>query len=857
MFTPKIPKVPPQNKAVHSDQHSHALDTPASASQSSSASLRQPPEASRELQDEAPVDSPELPTLHDGICATLDDTDKKDKPHDDDMMSDDEKLGLERDDDDKDADDDPVVRTIQVYVNRIPAEPSLAGDGLGAALKGEEETATSAPRVYLFQYPLRPVYRPYGDHGRLVSLKYRKQQQTVRMEYALNTDSTNFDQSQLPEVTTDDEDKSLGVERDRPDVKQVLVSVPCVPPHSSCGLGLLRGNRLYITPVTSVLQFRPDFSYLDDEQDIVRRRAEARLDTSLDSTANGSADTSTAEIPAEALENRPGDPSKGGEAASSTAKGRSTSGSRSRSGSFRQSVSGSGGSTPGLPTKQQGVLPPESEWHRYPPSRIRDMLLSEPWEPIETFYHPDSPESHELIELLSSFEVAIAAEKPGTSDRDHPDPNGTDFPVAEDPALRIMGTSTSAATGAEAETSRAEAEQQCVQYERVAGGSRVRPLLFSNDFKAYLDRLCNVRSVQAGTTDVQASGPLSYLQLSRLPCDQQVLRILQHRHVESMATIRSLLTHQVSDEELVGHLRSYGDLILGNWVCKSHLVYEGLVAHCRDLLLFLFSSGRVIVRDSVKPYMGSLPSETLTTLLKQLGDYRDNAWHFKLPVDKATIDKFPQLAKQSAEKFSKDAMKATVAKIHAAAAAHQQLGKDANDPKANAASGNVLGLLDPDLLNKAITEALRTGGAQTAATLLPSVRTLLQQQATDSLQPAAQSLHAAGVSALTEDELVTVLPRLAEAIGCDYWALRKLGNPQLDRHREVLLSLVKKHTLYPDAEESKKGISRAALLQEFETKKVRMDLPDFTFRRLMKELFINKCGFWVFKGFHKQAIKKS
>lgn len=76
-----------------------------------------------------------------------------------------------------------------------------------------------------------------------------------------------------------------------------------------------------------------------------------------------------------------------------------------------------------------------------------------------------------------------------------------------------------------------------------------------------------------------------------------------------------------------------------------------------------------------------------------------------------------------------------------------------------------LGLLDPELLNRAISEALRTGGAQTVTTLLPSVRHILLNQSVDSLQPTAQRLYAAGASALTEEELMTVLPRLAEAVG--------------------------------------------------------------------------------------------
>lgn len=531
--------------------------------------------------------------------------------------------------------DDPVVRTIQVFVNRISGCSTVQDKSASApAPKSDSEADVSSANVYLLQYPLRPVYRPYGDHGRLVSIKHRKHQQTLRLEYALNTDSPYFDRSQIPESSLNDDGVPENTNVNGV-THQVLASVPCVTPDSSYGVGLLRGNRLYIMPVTSVLQFRPDFSYVDDDRTTGRRPLDLQSTDahSLDSSktsSNTESQLSRAAYEASVATKTSNENRTDAAAQRSRERLVKTASSDNLQKNSAQppaaaSMAVASATGPGL--RQQGYIPPESEWPRYPPSRIRDLLLAEPWEAVDAFYHPDSPESHELIQLLSSFKVPIASQATksgahqGLEEAHSPDASS----VSDDPALRMVANvmnvvlKTVAAADANADSSSSGGmDGEDLRYQRVSGGPRVPRLCFSNDFKAYLDRLCNVKNALSHNANVQASGPLSYLQLSRLPCDQQVLRILQHRHVESTSAIKQLLTQQIPDEELIGHLRNYGDLILGNWVCKSHLVYEGLVAHFRDLLLFLFSSGRVIVRDSVKPYMGTMSGEMLTTLLKQV-----------------------------------------------------------------------------------------------------------------------------------------------------------------------------------------------------------------------------------------------
>jgi hypothetical protein len=465
--------------------------------------------------------------------------------------------------------DDPIIKKINVYVNRVAVDVK----------KDSDETKTSSPEVYILQYPLRPEARPYGDHGQLVNVRHRSYQNTLSLEYALNDQKNQFEL---------DDDNEASRSFDSYPKQQFLTSIPCEFPNLSYGIGLLRGENLYVTPVSHILQMRPDFSYLDTnhESDRLKHSLESQSNTEiLESSLPTSRQTkeSTTTINSSALQ-----PNSVPSSVCDTP--------------TKKEISTKGKET--IPsdsvvhTKIEAIIPPKSEWHRYPAARIRELLLKEPWELIETFYYADSCEAYELIELFTSFQIKE------TLNIQKEDSNKT-----KDFALSFLEDISSSPVSVPKQ-----------RYIRVSGGPNVPSLRFSSDFKEYLETLCNVRGAQPGIlkADILSAGPLSYLQLFRLPPDKQILKILQHVHVESTLKIQSLLTHPLPEETFISHLNTYAHLILGNWVCKSSLIYEGLVASCRDFLIFLFLNGKTIVRETVKPYMGGLSSTTLTTLLKEV-----------------------------------------------------------------------------------------------------------------------------------------------------------------------------------------------------------------------------------------------
>lgn len=293
----------------------------------------------------------------------------------------------------QDDDDDPVVREIEVYVNRI-SNPGASADDSEAA----------GASIYLLQYPLRPIYRPYGDQGRLLKIRHRPHQKTLQMQYQLNMESDHFDPQRRDEIlqkqmaATGESKNANSLGNDTCMTTHLLNSMSSnITAKSSYGLGLLQGNRLYITPLSSVLQFRPDFAHVDEEENEAQKRAEDHLAIENSKSPANDAESSSdkAKTPAAKKEKK---------APAGSGKKSAASGTQTPSATQQASV-GHAGPPP--------TIPPESEWHRYTPSRVRDALLGEPWVDVGAFYDPDSPESHEIIQLLTSFEVPISKSEAG------------------------------------------------------------------------------------------------------------------------------------------------------------------------------------------------------------------------------------------------------------------------------------------------------------------------------------------------------------------------------------------------------------------------------------------------------------
>lgn len=144
---------------------------------------------------------------------------------------------------DDDDDDDPVVREIPVYLNRVEGDNDF----------------------YLLQYPLRPVYRPYGDHGQLYKIQRRPESKRLQLIYALNTDSNEYSaeaKSVIQSLLSLKADGKISAQEEA-ELESLqfhkLQSTSNDAVGCEYGLGFIKNGCLFITPASKLLQFRPRF----------------------------------------------------------------------------------------------------------------------------------------------------------------------------------------------------------------------------------------------------------------------------------------------------------------------------------------------------------------------------------------------------------------------------------------------------------------------------------------------------------------------------------------------------------------------------------------------------------------------
>jgi DNA-directed RNA polymerase III subunit RPC5 len=154
---------------------------------------------------------------------------------------------------DDDDEEDPVVKTLDVFLSQN--------------LPGVRDSAGRSDGLLLFQYPLRPKWRPLNDGWKLDKVLYRPLNEMVELELLAGEEGDEF--------------------------RHRLVSSK-VEPKTSFAVGLLRGDQLHLTSLQSMLQFRPRFDW-KDEEDAAHRKANASgasavkaEDVAMDEVGSGS-----------------------------------------------------------------------------------------------------------------------------------------------------------------------------------------------------------------------------------------------------------------------------------------------------------------------------------------------------------------------------------------------------------------------------------------------------------------------------------------------------------------------------------------------------------------------------------------
>ncbi|CAI5946963.1 unnamed protein product, partial [Closterium sp. NIES-65] len=105
--------------------------------------------------------------------------------------------------------------------------------------------------LYLFQYPLRPAWRPYGLEERCQEIRVRPLQSRVEVDLAIDTTDSSYDHDSADNL------------------KQTTQTLTSSQLHlaTNYAVGMLQGDQLHLNPLHAVVQLRPSLDYLDSAAD--------------------------------------------------------------------------------------------------------------------------------------------------------------------------------------------------------------------------------------------------------------------------------------------------------------------------------------------------------------------------------------------------------------------------------------------------------------------------------------------------------------------------------------------------------------------------------------------------------------
>ncbi|CAF3259103.1 unnamed protein product [Rotaria socialis] len=118
--------------------------------------------------------------------------------------------------------------------------------------------------IYIFQHPIRPHYRIY-DENLFTSARIKEKNSLVEMDLLVDTQSPNYSLSRGKQFadTTNQENKSQLFNSDRMDKQTIASSNASDGDRYFVGIFDSTTRSLTLCPLKSIIQFRPQFPYLD------------------------------------------------------------------------------------------------------------------------------------------------------------------------------------------------------------------------------------------------------------------------------------------------------------------------------------------------------------------------------------------------------------------------------------------------------------------------------------------------------------------------------------------------------------------------------------------------------------------
>nr|CAG4641766.1 EOG090X07NA [Eurycercus lamellatus] len=163
-----------------------------------------------------------------------------------------------------------------------------------------------------------------------------------------------------------------------------------------------------------------------------------------------------------------------------------------------------------------------------------------------------------------------------------------------------------------------------------------------------------------------ATESMSMARIASLPhLSDRVKHLMINVKVISFGRLCNMLevTTETQKLELLKSLQHVAELVQGNWVVKSEMIYPSpekdkpvklcgltgihpdIMSKARDHVLHLYTLNRFVDRSSVT-MATRIPDEEMKDILQQVANKTDNGWEFRLPFDQAFVDKYPDVVRR-------------------------------------------------------------------------------------------------------------------------------------------------------------------------------------------------------------------
>ncbi|XP_059475232.1 DNA-directed RNA polymerase III subunit RPC5 [Neocloeon triangulifer] len=185
--------------------------------------------------------------------------------------------------------------------------------------------------------------------------------------------------------------------------------------------------------------------------------------------------------------------------------------------------------------------------------------------------------------------------------------------------------------------------------------------IFCDSADTYLPNLCPPEADDGANKDV-AEGVLSAKELCKLPLAEQIKERMKQVHVIKFSRLKYLLSSSASEKEVISGLIRVADLVKGNWVLKSSLLYDkefassrGVTADrlvtARDKILLTFTTQETVACKKLTK-LTKIPAEDIIEILAKIAfKVSKVGWKFKLDEDKQFIKKHPEVVEQQSRMF--------------------------------------------------------------------------------------------------------------------------------------------------------------------------------------------------------------